>query len=298
MTSTIGALDDHFLGRVRPLGEARLLWEVGVDGAEVRELRQRLGLDAGYASRLLRTLERQGLVEVVPNADDARVRHVRLTPAGHAERTELDRRSDSLAVSLLEPLPDDDRERLTAAMAEVERILNRSQTTITLEPATSPDVRRCFARYFAELDERFEMGVDAAKSNRADAADLTPPAGLVLVARVRQEPVGCGALRVHPDGVAELKRMWITPRFRGLGLGTRMLGELERRALDSGSTIVRLETNRSLTEAIAMYRRAGYREVPAFNEEPYAHHWFEKRLAPADHAGGGVRPAATPRALR
>ncbi|HYO94156.1 MAG TPA: GNAT family N-acetyltransferase, partial [Polyangiaceae bacterium] len=65
---------------------------------------------------------------------------------------------------------------------------------------------------------------------------------------------------------------------RGLGLGRRMLGELERYAAERGWTAVRLDTNRNLTEAIAMYRSAGYREVPAFNEEPYAHHWFAKQL--------------------
>jgi DNA-binding MarR family transcriptional regulator len=278
VTSTIGALDDHFLGRVLPLGEARLLWEVGSTGAEVRELRQRLGLDSGYASRLLRSLERRGLVEVVQDPNDARVRRARLTRAGQDERRELDRRSDRLAASLLEPLPDDERERLTEAMAEVERILNRSQTTIRQEPATSPDVRACFSRYFAELDQRFETGFDVTKSNPADATDLIPPAGLVLVARLRSEPIGCGALKFHGEGVAQLKRMWVSPRVRGLGLGTRILRELERRALESGSTTVRLETNRSLSEAIALYRRAGYLEVPAFNDEPYAHHWFEKRL--------------------
>ena len=153
-----------------------------------------------------------------------------------------------------------------------------SQAIITLELPTSPAVRACFLRYFEELDERFETGFEPARSNRADVADLTPPAGLVLLARLRGEPVGCGALKLHDDGIAELKRMWVAPQARGLGLGARLLRELESRALEHGSRVARLETNRSLTEAIAMYRRAGYHEVPAFNDEPYAHHWFEKTL--------------------
>jgi DNA-binding MarR family transcriptional regulator/GNAT superfamily N-acetyltransferase len=280
VTASIGALDDHFLGRDMPLGEARLLWEVGKAGVGVRELRARLGLDSGYLSRLLRSLERQGLVETGPDPTDARVRRIRLTPAGMDERSELDRRSDALALSVLEPLPEDDRERLATAMAEVERLIVRSQIVITQEPATSADVRWCFGQYFAELDRRFETGFDVGRSNRADPADLTPPAGLVLVARIRNDPVGCGAVKLHPDGVAELKRMWVSPRVRGQGLGGRMLRELEGHAAANGSTLVRLETNRSLREAIALYRRSGYVEVPAFNSEPYAHHWFEKRLAP------------------
>jgi ribosomal protein S18 acetylase RimI-like enzyme len=91
--------------------------------------------------------------------------------------------------------------------------------------------------------------------------------------------VGCGALKFHGGEPAELKRMWVSPEARGLGLGGRLLRCLESAAADAGATVVRLETNGSLSEAIALYRKAGYSEVDAFNDEPYAHHWFEKRLA-------------------
>jgi ribosomal protein S18 acetylase RimI-like enzyme len=90
--------------------------------------------------------------------------------------------------------------------------------------------------------------------------------------------VGCGALKIRPGRPVELKRMWVSPDVRGLGLGRRLLRELERNAASAGADTVRLETNRSLTEAIALYRKAGYREVEAFNSEAYAHNWFEKRL--------------------
>src|SRR5215467_8098862 len=88
MTERVGALNDHFLGRNHPLSEARLLWEIGTTGASVRELRRRLGLDSGYTSRLLRSLEGQDLIEVKASPQDARVRHVRLTRAGLRERAE------------------------------------------------------------------------------------------------------------------------------------------------------------------------------------------------------------------
>jgi ribosomal protein S18 acetylase RimI-like enzyme len=71
--------------------------------------------------------------------------------------------------------------------------------------------------------------------------------------------------------------MWVASSVRGLGIGRRLLAELERRADDGGARVVRLETNKALTEAIALYRSSGYREVEAFNSEPYAHHWFEKQ---------------------
>src|SRR6187200_1349597 len=91
VTASVGALDARFLGRDRPLGEARVLWEIGVEGADVRELRLRLGLDAGYLSRLLRSLERQGLISTTAGHPDARVRRVGLTELGTLERAELDR---------------------------------------------------------------------------------------------------------------------------------------------------------------------------------------------------------------
>jgi DNA-binding MarR family transcriptional regulator/GNAT superfamily N-acetyltransferase len=275
----IGALWDAFLGRARPMGEARILWEIGPEGSEVRALRARLSLDSGYASRVLRSLERQALVSVGPSPDDRRVRCARLTEAGLAERTELDRRSDDLASSFLEPLSAAQRARLVSAMAEVERLLRASAVRVAIEDPRSADARWCLGQYFSELDARFDTGFDASISISADAHELTLPAGVLLVTRMHGRPVGCGAVKLHPGGPAELKRMWVAPEARGIGLGRRILEELEHLARDRGAEVVRLETNRALGEAIALYRGSGYREVTAFNEEPYAHHWFEKRLA-------------------
>jgi DNA-binding MarR family transcriptional regulator/GNAT superfamily N-acetyltransferase len=275
----IGALDDRFLGRPRPMGESRTLWEIGPEGIEVRALRARLALDSGYTSRVLRSLEKQGLVVVETSPDDRRVRRVRPTDAGLAERAELDRRADDVARGFLAPLSEGQRSRLVAAMTEVERLLRASTVSFDIEDPTTPDARWCIEQYFAELNVRFEAGFDPSLSISADAHELTPPAGALLIARLRQRPVGCGALKFHGDAPAELKRMWVAPDARGLGLGRRLLHELERQARAAGVQIVRLETNRTLTEAIELYRRSGYREVEAFNDEPYAHHWFEKQLS-------------------
>lgn len=281
VTERVGALNDHFLGRNHPLGEARLLWEIGLEGdaqGEIRELRGRLALDSAYLSRLLRALERDGLVVVEASPCDRRVRRVRLTTAGHTEYAELDRRAEEFAHSLLALLSERQQERLAAAMAEVERLLLASMAHIAPADPRSADARWCLEQYVDELNERFDAGWDPARSISAHPHELTPPAGLFLVARLRQEPVGCGALKFHADAPSELKRMWVAPRVRGLGMGQRLLDELERHAKRAGVTVLRLETNHSLTEAIALYRRAGYQEVAAFNAEPYAHHWFEKRL--------------------
>jgi DNA-binding MarR family transcriptional regulator/N-acetylglutamate synthase-like GNAT family acetyltransferase len=279
VTQRIGALDDAFLARGRPLGQARLLWEIGPGGCDIRTLRSRLDLDSGYLSRLLRALEDAELVVVQRNDEDGRVRTARLTSAGLAERAVLDRLSDDAAAALLEPLTDRQRQLLVSAMADVERLMTAAAVVLRGCDPRDADARFCLAAYFDELAGRFDGGFQAAHSIPATEEDLTPPAGLFLLASLHSEPVGCGALKFHDDGPAEIKRMWVAERARGLGLGRRILAELEARAAAQGVRVVRLETNRALTEAISMYRSSGYREVEAFNAEPYAHHWFEKDLS-------------------
>jgi DNA-binding MarR family transcriptional regulator/GNAT superfamily N-acetyltransferase len=278
VAESIGALDDRFLGRGRPIGESRLLWEIGQEGVDIRDLRRRLDLDSGYVSRVLHSLARQGLVRVCVSSGDARVRRAQLTTRGVAERKELDRRSDALAAGILDSLNEAQRTALVAAMRDVERLLGTAMVRIAVEDPASPDARWCLEQYFAELDTRFSTGFDPARGLPADAHELTPPAGAFMIARVRGRAVGCGALKLHGREPAELRRMWVDQSARGMGLGARLLRELEHYAHASGAAVVRLETNRALREAIALYRRSGYVEVDRFSDEPYAHHWFEKRL--------------------
>jgi DNA-binding MarR family transcriptional regulator/GNAT superfamily N-acetyltransferase len=280
VTQSVGALHDHYLSRSLPLGEARVLWEIGPDGCDVRTLRARLELDSGYLSRLLRSLEDGGLVRVRPSPDDRRVRTASLTAAGRRERERLDRRSDELAESLLAPLSESQRERLVTAMGEVERLLTAGLVRIDVVDPESQAAEYCLGEYYAEIGRRFEGGFDHTISLAATPEQLRLPAGLFVVAFLHGEPVGSGALKFHGRRPAELKRMWVAPQARGLGLGRRLLVELERVAAEHGVRTLRLETNKSLVEAIALYRSSGWREVPAFNDERYAHHWFEKRLRP------------------
>jgi DNA-binding MarR family transcriptional regulator/predicted GNAT family N-acyltransferase len=278
VTQRVGALSDHYLARDRPLGASRVLWEIGPGGTDARALRARLDLDSGYLSRLLRGLQDEGLIRLQPAEGDHRVRTAVLTDAGRAERAELGRLSDELAASLLAPLNDRQRDQLTAAMGTVERLLTAGLVMFTVADPASPEARACMAAYFAELGERFDGGFDPGASLPATDADLLEPSGLLLLARLHGEPVGCGALKFHGTEPAGLKRMWVANRARGLGLGRRLLTELEDQARRHGATVVRLETNQALTEAITLYRSAGYAEVAAFSDEQYAHHWFEKHL--------------------
>jgi DNA-binding MarR family transcriptional regulator len=164
VTERVGALNDHYLARDRPLGEARVLWEIGREGCDVRRLRSRLGLDSGYLSRLLRSLEAAQLVSVDQNQDDKRVRTAHLTSTGLAERDLLERRSDDLARSFLESLSQPRRERLVAAMAEVELLLTVGLVEIKAVDPAERDAQFCLREYFAELDRRFDAGFDPALS--------------------------------------------------------------------------------------------------------------------------------------
>lgn len=143
---------------------------------------------------------------------------------------------------------------------------------------SSPDAEHCLSRYFTEIAGRFDGGFDPALSSAPTLDDFTPPHGSFLVMRLDGRPVGCGGFKRETSGSAYIKRMWIASDARGLGLGRRLLHELEKRARAVGYRMIRLETEKTLGEAQQLYRSAGYCEVPRFNDELYAHHWFEKTL--------------------
>jgi DNA-binding MarR family transcriptional regulator/GNAT superfamily N-acetyltransferase len=277
VTRRIGALDTRFLGRDRSLGASRLLFEIGAEGIEIRELRSRLGLDSGYVSRLLRALEGEGLIRTGHAPDDARVRYVALTAMGRKEVAALNRLSDDAAASILEPLSESQQVALTSAMAAVERLLLASAVRLEVEDPASRAAQQCLARYFEELTARFDARFDPARTISASAAELTPPHGFFVLASLNGDAVGCGALKCQA-GHGEIKRMWVAASCRGWGLARRILYRLEDLARERRIRVLRLETNKALTEAQSLYKSSGYREVSAFNEEPYAHHWFEKTL--------------------
>ncbi len=281
VTRRIGVLTDDYLGRGRPLGESRLLFEIGREGADVRDLRARLGLDSGYLSRLLRALEAQGLVASQPAPDDARVRRVRLTARGLREWQALDAGSQDVAAALLSPLGAGQRARLVAAMGEIERLLNAATVAVAPADPDGAEARACIGAYLEELRQRFESGFDPDRGPSAAPEELVPPKGLFLLARLDGEAVGCAGLKTTGPGVGEIKRMWVAPSARGLGIAQRLLDALEAHAAAMALHTLQLDTNRTLAEARALYQRNGYREIPAYNDNPYAHHWFEKRLDPA-----------------
>lgn len=164
-------------------------------------------------------------------------------------------------------------------MFEVEHLLRASSVEIAPSAPSSADARRCLDQYFAELARRFRGGYSPNLDRAAEVRDFVPPKGSLLIARLFGTPIGCGGIRTLERRVAEIKRMWIAPSARGLGIGRRLLQELEQFACRQGFRVIRLDTNESLREALQLYRSSGYREIERYNDNPYAHHWFEKALA-------------------
>jgi DNA-binding MarR family transcriptional regulator/GNAT superfamily N-acetyltransferase len=276
-TQRIGALDDSFLGLGLPLGAARLVFEIGEPGATARDLRARLGLDSGHLARQLRRLEDDGLVRVSPDPGDRRRRAVRLTTKGRALLTRLEERSEQLAERLVAPLTPRQRDRLTDALATAELLVRAATVDIRSVHPGSAEARQAVQCYFDELDVRFPTGFDP--GDHHDVESMAPGAGAFVVATSDGTPVACGGVQELEPAVGEIKRMWVHPDWRGAGLGSRLLRHLEQVCVGLGHPTVRLDTNGTLVEAIAMYERSGYRHIGRYNDNPYAQAWFEKQLS-------------------
>jgi GNAT superfamily N-acetyltransferase len=116
------------------------------------------------------------------------------------------------------------------------------------------------------------------RSRDPDRTAMQRPNGVFLVAFAGEQPLACVGLKGSGENIAEVKRLWIAPTARGQGLATRLMTEVEGVARDLGVEILRLDTNRALPEAVAMYRKLGWREISRFNDDPYADYFFEKLI--------------------
>jgi DNA-binding MarR family transcriptional regulator/GNAT superfamily N-acetyltransferase len=276
VTVEVGALDTSFLGRGRPLGAARILNSVGRGITDVGRLRESLGLDSGLASRLLRALEDEGLVETVAHPEDARRRVVRLTPAGRREFRAYEKLSDARADAILARHPHP--AALLEAMDLVACALQRDRVVVEPADPRGEPARACLQAYYDELGRRFAAGFDVTLSRDPDADDMIRPRGAFLLAWSDGLPVGCVGLKGGGEQPAEVKRLWVAHAARGLGLARRLMSAIEDAARELAVPVLRLDTNSALPEAIALYRRTGWVEIPRFNADPYPDVFFEKRL--------------------
>ena len=276
VTKEVGALDTSFLGRGRPLGAARVLNAIGVGRTEVAEIRDDLGLNSGLMSRLLRGLEEEGLVSTTPHPDDARRRVANLTEAGRREFRAYEEISNARALALLERAPRSDE--LLDAMDLIASALGRDRIAIEEADPRGEAARSCLGEYYAELGRRFEKEFDVSRSRDPDAADMVRPRGAFLLAMSDGMPIGCVGLKGAGGELAEIKRLWICPTARGLGVGKRLMRAAETVARELSVEILRLDTNSALPEALKLYRTSGWVEIDRFNEDPYPDRFFEKRL--------------------
>lgn len=286
VTVEVGALDTSFLGRGRPLGAARVLNSIGRGITDLARLRESLGLDSGLTSRLLRGLEEEGLVETVAHPGDARRRVVRLTRAGQREFRAYEKLSNDRASAILarDPQP----EPLLAAMDLIARALQRDRTVLEEADPRGEPARACLQAYYDELARRFATGFDVALSRDPDAADMVRPRGTFVLAWSEGLPVGCVGLKGDGGDLAEVKRLWVSPSARGLGLARRLMDAVEDAARQLSIRVLRLDTNSALPEAIALYRKTGWVEIPRFNDDPYPDVFFEKRLAAREEGAGAA----------
>jgi len=275
VTSAVGALDTSFLGRGRPLGAARVLNAIGHGRADVGDIRDYLGLDSGLMSRLLRSLEDEGLIETTAHEDDARRRIARLTPAGRREFNAYEALSNRQARDFLARHAQ--HEALLAAMDLIASTLGRDGTALREIDPRSDEARYCLGAYYAELARRFSRGFDVKLSRDPDAKDMVRPRGTFIVAVSDGLPLGCVGLK-GGGAFAEIKRLWVAPAARGLGLGRRLMEAAESAARELGIAVLRLDTNSALAEAGQLYRRSGWTEIPRFNDDPYPDLFFEKHL--------------------
>ncbi|OAF09896.1 PadR family transcriptional regulator [Bradyrhizobium centrolobii] len=276
VTSAVGALDTSFLGRGRPLGAARVLNAIGHGRSDVAEIRDYLGLDSGLMSRLLRSLEDEGLIETTAHEDDARRRVAKLTRAGRREFAAYEALSNAQAEGFLDR--HSQAEALLAAMDLIASALTRDRISLDEMDPRSAEARYCLGEYYAELGRRFKQGFDVTLSRDPDAADMRRPRGTFIVAMSDTLPIGCVGLKGTDHGYAEIKRLWVAPAARGLGLGRRLMHATETAARELGIKLLRLDTNSALPEAGQLYRRTGWSEIPRFNDDPYPDLFFEKRL--------------------
>ncbi|NTS33289.1 MarR family transcriptional regulator [Phyllobacterium sp. BT25] len=276
VTAEVGALDTSFLGRGRPLGAARVLNLIGQGQSDVAAIRDDLDLDSGLMSRLLRSLEEEGLIETVSNPQDARRRIARLTETGRCEFQAYEALSNAQATAFL--ARHSQPEELLRAMDIVASALRRSHIAVEEKDPRNADAIYCLGEYYAELGRRFEKGFDVSLSRDPDAGDMIRPRGVFLVATSDSLPIGCVGLKGSGGDVAEIKRLWVAPSARGLGLAKRLMAAAENCACELSIEVLRLDTNSALTEAQQLYRRTGWTEISRFNDDPYPDTFFEKRL--------------------
>ena len=264
-TRAIGVLDKGYLGTTYTLAESRVLYEIAkARGITAKAVGEITGLDAGYLSRIVARLEREGVVSRERSADDGRSALLRLTPHGAQVFEPFDRRSAALIESMIGGLSSGQRQRLTAAMAEVEALLGASPSDeVTLRPHRSGDMGWITERHGVNYAREYGWNghIEAVTARIcADFLDACDPAlERCWIAERDGQRLGCVFLvKDEVPGVARLRLLMLEPAARGLGLGRRLVDECVAFARAAGYREIVLWTHKVLRAARAIYAATGF----------------------------------------
>ncbi|GAB2979148.1 bifunctional helix-turn-helix transcriptional regulator/GNAT family N-acetyltransferase [Amycolatopsis acidiphila] len=278
-TGVIGVLDEGLVGTEYSLSEARVLYELEQQGVtEVTELRRRLAMDAGYASRLLGKLEGRGLLTRERSDTDARRQLVRLTEAGRAAQHSLEERTIEQIGELLGRFTDEDQHRLLSSMAAITTVVGERarDSAVVLRPPRPGDfgwvVQRNGALYAQEYgwDATYEALVARIVADYVDKHD--PKREAAWIAEVDGERAGCVfCVRGSDEHTAKLRLLIVEPSARGHGLGKRLVAECVAFAKAHGYQGMELWTNSVLVAARAIYAKTGFELVASEPHHSFGH---------------------------
>ncbi len=276
VTREVGALDQSFLGRGRPLGPARVLNAIGSGITDVDRIREYLGVEKTVLSRFLSGLQEEGLVTLSPAPHDGRRRVAALTETGATEFSAYEALSNTQASTLLADHPKP--EAILTAMDLIASALVQDEVEIHVVDPNDPRVAPCLEAFYTELGTRLAQGFDIDLAVLPDASDMRPPRGVFLLAVSDRLPIGCVGIKGTDKGYGEVKRLWVSQAARGMGLARRLMEASEAHARQLSITRLRLDTNVVLSEALHLYQNTGWSEIDRYNDDPHPTHFFEKHL--------------------
>ena len=269
-TRRIGVLTDDYLGSAFPLPQARVLYELGNRGKSsgsctARELRADLDLDAGYLSRLVAGLRRQGLVAVAAPKEDRRRRHLTLTPKGRKAFAALDESSRRAMGEMLAPLAPPHREKLVQAMSAVQSVLEPKEKAITLRPHRAGDIGWVVSRHGKVYDDEYGWGLGfealVGEIGAKFLREFDAKRERAWIAEMDGEPVGSVFVVQQSRTVAKLRLLLVEPHARGHGIGRRLVQQCIDFSRQAGYRKLVLWTQSNLSAARAIYAALGFRKV-------------------------------------
>lgn len=269
-THQIGVLQEHLLQSAFSLTEIRVMYELSSRGdLTSADLCQMLGLDAGYLSRLISGLEKQGLIQKVRSVTDARAVQLHLSDLGRTVLAPLEQKTQDEVIALLQALPEPQQQQLTAAMQRIQTLLQGTPPSFLLRDPQPGDmglvVQRQSALYAREYHWNWEFEALVAEIVAKYLREFDPSCERCWIAEKDGEVVGSVFVVRHDDSTAKLRMLYVDASARGMGIGQRLVDECLRFARHAGYKRMVLWTMSALVDARKLYQKAGFELI---EEEP------------------------------